>query len=221
MIDPDVRDRANEVIGRIFALDEAVSNANAFCALLKNLHARDLSSVKEPHVTTITMVRAGILRSAIGTVMACLDPQDWRGNRASAGQILDMLKDAEVVAALKTPATESSQDAALHQARADYDSLRRGDLFERGRRLRNDAIAHLLMPDSPTPTVTYETIYSLRDGAEQLVANLYHASGRGGPQFPTHKARLEEHARIFWDTYFRGMDCVQKSSEPESLELEP
>jgi hypothetical protein len=208
MTDPAVRDLANEIIGRIFALDEAVANAGAFRALLENLHARDLSSVTEQHVTAITMVRAGILRSAIGTVMACLDPQDWRGNRASAGQILDMLKDAEVVKALKEPATGSSQEAALHQARADYDSLRRGDLFERGRRLRNDAIAHLLMPESPTPTVAYETIYSLHDAAEQLVTLLYQASDRGDPQFPGHKARLEEHARIFWDTYFRGMDCA-------------
>jgi hypothetical protein len=127
-----------------------------------------------------------------------------------------MLKDAEVVEALKEPATASSQDAALHQARDGYDSLRRGDLFERGRRLRNDAIAHLLIPDNPTPTVTYETIYSLHDAAEQLVAKLYHASGRGDPQFPGHKARLEEHAQIFWDTYFRGMDCAAKPGESES-----
>ena len=35
--------------------------------------------------------------------MACLDPSDRRGNRASVGQIIDMLKDAEIVAVFAEP----------------------------------------------------------------------------------------------------------------------
>ena len=46
-------------------------------------------------MTAITMVRAGLLRAAISTVMACLDPSDRRGNRASVGEILDLLQDED------------------------------------------------------------------------------------------------------------------------------
>ena len=41
-----------------------------------------------PHVSAIYMVRAAILRAAIGTIMSCLDPADRRGNRASVGEIV-------------------------------------------------------------------------------------------------------------------------------------
>src|SRR5262245_23436577 len=91
-------DRANDVIDRLSTLDETVANSGAFCALLENLHRRDLKGVREPHIAAIHVVRAGILRGAIGAVMACLDPSDWRGNRASVGQILAMLKDATLAA---------------------------------------------------------------------------------------------------------------------------
>src|SRR6266446_654583 len=57
---------------------------------------------------------------------------------------------------------------ALLQVRRDYQALIQSDLFERGKRLRNDAIAHILVPDDPTPTVSYETIYALHDAAERL-----------------------------------------------------
>jgi len=42
------------------------------------------------------MVRAGILRSAISSVLACLDLPDDRNNRASIGQILKMLEDHDI-----------------------------------------------------------------------------------------------------------------------------
>ena len=206
MPDRALIDHANQVIDRLFALDEAVSTGRAFRALLEDLNARNLGIVVEPHITAITMVRAGILRSAIGAVMACLDPQDDRGNRASVGQILDMLDDADVDAFF--PATGPSRDAALaalRLARADYRTLVNGDLFRRGRRLRNEAIAHLLMPDSPTPTVEYEAIYQLHDAAERLVVCLYKVTDRGQPEFPGKKATLIEHSKVFWDTYFAGM----------------
>jgi hypothetical protein len=206
MTDHELINRANEVIDRLFAIDEAIANARAFRALLEELHARDLSVVKEPHITAISMVRAGILRSAIGTVMACLDPQDWRGNRASVGQILDMLKDAKVVAIFPERGTPlNSAAGALQQARRDYEALVEGELFNRGRRLRNEAVAHHLMPDDPTPTVPYEAIFALHDAAQQLVISLYQVCDRGTPRFPGLQASLTEHAKVFWDTYFNGM----------------
>jgi AbiU2 len=211
MADQESIDRANDVIGRLFALDEAITNTRAFRALLEDLHARDLSVVKEPHVTAITMVRAAILRSALGAIMACLDPKDWRGNRASVGQIIDLLKDEKLVAVFPEPGTaKDSGVAALQRVTRDYDALIKGVAFEHGRQLRNDAIAHLLIPDERTPDVTYETIFSLHDAAERLVTSLYQVCDRGKPRYPDHLASLTEHAKVFWDTYFAGMAAVNK-----------
>ncbi len=211
MIDRELIDRANEVIDRLFALDDAIANVRAFRALLEDLHGRDLSVVKEPHISAITMVRAGILRSAIGGVMACLDPKDWRGNRASVGQILHMLEDAELVAAFPEAGTPKDFGAtALQVVMQEYKTLSEGDLFERGRRLRNDAIAHLLIPDDPTPTVPYETIFALHDVAERMVVDLYKVCDRGKPGFPDHQVTLTERAKLFWDTYFVGMAAAAK-----------
>jgi hypothetical protein len=42
--------------------------------------------VKETHIEAIQMVRAGIIRAAIGTIIAAVD---WRGtDRASIGQLV-------------------------------------------------------------------------------------------------------------------------------------
>ena len=198
--------RANDVIDRLFALDETVTNAWAFRALLEDLHARDLSSVREPHVTAITMVQAGIVRGAIGTVMACLETEDWRGNRASVGQILGLLRDERLVAVF--PELGKSPDlgtAALDRANHDYTALLANDLLARGRRIRNEMVAHTLIPDDPTPTVTYDTIYALHDAAARLVSDLYRVCYRGTPGFIEQTTMLIEHARIFWDTYVAGI----------------
>jgi hypothetical protein len=72
-----------------------MKNLGAFCALLKDLHARDLSAVREPHAYAISVVRAGILRGAIGTVMACLERLG--GDRASVGEILGLLEGMEAL----------------------------------------------------------------------------------------------------------------------------
>jgi len=206
MTDRELIDRANEIIERLFALDDAIANARGLRALLEDLHARDLSIVLEPHVAAIAMVRAGILRAAVSVVIACLDPKDRRGNRASVGQILDMLRDAKLVAVFPEAGTSPDSGAeVLRQVRHDYGVLVEDDLFKRGKRLRNDAIAHILIPDDPTPTVPYDTIYRLHDSAERLVVGLYRVCDRGTPQFLARQAQLIEHAKVFWDTYFHGM----------------
>lgn|SRR5262249_13480332 len=206
MTDPALIERANEIINRVVILDNTVSNALAFRSLLEELHHRDLGSVEEPHVTSITMVRGAVLRAAIGTTMACLDPSDWRGNRASVGQILEMLKDTAVVAVFPAGAAREPGLLALEKARRAYSDLKANDLFERGRRLRNDAVAHVLIPDTPTPAVPYETFYQLHDAAEELVTHLYRVCYRHDqPRFIELRPTLIEHSRIFWDTYFQGM----------------
>src|SRR5438105_1113664 len=135
MHDQELIDRANDVIDRLFALDEAVANADAFRALLENLHGRDLSVVKEPHIAAIYVARAGILRGAIGATMACLDPRDWRGNRASVGQILDLLKDEKVAAVFPVRGNPPVSGAALlPDVLREYETLAGSELYEGGRR---------------------------------------------------------------------------------------
>jgi hypothetical protein len=196
----------NEIIGRMSALDEAVAMGRAFRVLMEDLHGRDLSVVVGPHVAAITMVRAAILRSAIGSAIACLDGQDWRGNRASVGQILNMLEDEDLAVLYPSPgAVRDAASVALRRAKADYAALIASDSFGAGRRLRNEAVAHLLIMNTPIPTVEYETIYGLQDAAERLVIVIYQIVGRGCPDFPNKRAELEANAKVFWDTYFAGM----------------
>jgi hypothetical protein len=183
---------AKKVLVRLTALDLAMRNLHAFCALLKDLNARlvaDETVVEEPHAYAIRMVRAGILRAAIGTVMACLDPADQkRGNRASVGEIFGLLKDV----------------AALHRVREFHKSLRKDPLFQRVKRLRDDVAHNLVREDVQTP-VEYEDVYKLAESAEQIVVELFAACGRGTPEFLDYHGPTGKHARIFWDTYFFGM----------------
>jgi hypothetical protein len=201
MTDPALIARANKIIDRLFALDEEIANGRAFRALLEDLHARDLSVVKEPHIAAITVVRAAILRAVISSVVACLDRGDRRRNRASIGQILSLLlEDAEVGALFNTGTT------ALQRANDEYVDLVESELFERGRNLRNKAIAHLLTNgNGPTAQAAYDTFYELHDAAEQLTIGLFKACDRGEPRFLDLQPTLTKHAKIFWDTYFAGM----------------
>jgi hypothetical protein len=204
MADAELRDRANEVIDRLFALDDAIANAHAFCALLKDLNARDISAEK-PHIAAMLMVRAGILRAAIGTIMACLDPKDWRGNRASVGQILDAFKDTALVDYLASAGQGST--AALQQARERYEALQKDELYERGKMVRHEVVAHNLIRetgDALTP-LAYGDIYKLADIAESIAIELYAACGRGKPSCLDWRDRSAEQAKVFWDTYFLGM----------------
>jgi hypothetical protein len=117
-----LHDGADDVTDRLDALgreDGVMANVDACCVLLKDLHERDLSIVKEPHASAIAMVRAGILRGAIGAVMACLDPPG--DNRASVGQILKMLKDTTLADFFAT--TGQGSRTALSQAQKSYEDL--------------------------------------------------------------------------------------------------
>jgi hypothetical protein len=206
MSDQELIDRANDVIGRLFALDEAVSNARAFVALLEDLRGRDLSRVREPHIAAIHVTRAGILRGAIGAVMACLDPSDWRGNRASVGQILDLLKEERLAAVFPARGNPPHSGAAvLPKVVREYGTLLRSELYDSVRRLRNDVIVHLLIRSERTPTVEYEKIDHLLTAAELLVTDLYRVCDRGNPQYPDFRRGFIENAKVFWDTYWRGM----------------
>ena len=213
MVDPKLFARANEVIDRLFALNEAMESADAFCAYLKELNAHEilvkqyvaveLTDVATMHVAAIRWIHAGILRAAIGTIMSCLDPKDWRGNRASVGRILHLLKDEPL--ADNFAGAEKGSATALQQARESYEDLLKGDLFDRGKRLRHNVAAHILMTDPPTPKVHYEDVYGLRDAAERIVTGLYAACGRGTPNYLALRGGTDLQGRFFWETYLSGM----------------
>lgn len=207
MTDEVVLDAANDVLDRLFMLSDAITDARAFRALLEVLHARDLSAVTGRQADAVAMVRAAILRSAIGAVMAVLDPEDSRrGNRASVGQILDLLEDADVAAMLTKRSGKAVAGApTVESVRAKYAALVKSGRFARGRRLRNEKVAHVLVPDTPTPTVQYADIYALQDEAERLVTELHQLCDRAPPRFVSDRPMVEEHARTFWDTYLAGL----------------
>ena len=76
--------------------------------------------------------------------------------------------------------------------------------FDRAKRLRNDVVAHNLIPDTPTPKVHYEDVYDLRDAAERIVTDLFAACVRGKPNCLALRAGTDEQVKLFWDTYERG-----------------
>jgi hypothetical protein len=211
MADAQMVERANKVIERLIVLDAATANACAFCALLKDLNARDLSVEKQPHIDATLMVRAGILRAAIGTVIPCLDTKG--SDRASVEQIIQLLKDKTLVGYFASARQGST--VALEQAREYYEILQKDGSLERGRQFRHEVVAHNLMLEtndlSPivynnalTP-IGYDEIYKLADGAERIVIELYAACGQGKPSCLDWRGRTAKQARLFWDTYFSGM----------------
>ena len=210
MADAQMVERANKVIERLIVLDAATANACAFCALLKDLNARDLSVEKQPHIDATLMVRAGILRAAIGTVIACLDTKG--SDRASVEQIIQLLKDKTLVGYFASARQGST--VALQQARERYEALLKDDLFDRAKRLRNDVVAHNLIPDTPTPKVHYEDVYDLRDAAERIVTDLFAACVRDKPNCLALRAGTDEQAKLFWDTYERGTVSAPGAARP-------
>jgi hypothetical protein len=185
---------AEKVLRRLTALDVEMRNLNAFCVLLKELNARLIAEkpvVEGPHANAVRMVRAGILRAALGSVMACLDPTDQkRGNRASVGGILGLLEDT----------------GFLQQLRESHEELRKDPLFERVKRLRDDIAHNLDREDARTLTsVEYQDVYNLAARAGDIVVQLFMDCGRGNPEFPEYQGPSVKYAKLFWDTYFLGL----------------
>ena len=82
MADAQMVERADNLIERLSALNEAMESADAFCAYLKELtaHKRFGDGIPGDAVRrrgsprrSDRWVHAGIVRAAIGTIMACLD----------------------------------------------------------------------------------------------------------------------------------------------------
>lgn len=192
---------ANDIMYRLGLLDDTIKNARGFRGLLEDLHGRELSTVKEPHVSAIRMVRAAILRAAIGIIMAALDAP--RDDRASIGQIIAMLEklDLSILAdRWRTPALGAT---VLKVASTDWQAVLQSDDFKDCKSLRDNAIAHTLTLKSPI--VQDEFYFRLHDAAENLTFQVWQICGLGEPSFLQHQPGLTANAKVFWDTYFQGM----------------
>lgn len=200
-LDPAVVAAANAVMDRLCPLTNAISNARGFRALLEDLHGRALSDVKEPHVSAITLVRAAILRTAITTIVACVDPEGR--DRACAAQIIRMFEGMDLSVLSDRWPNATFGAAALKEAKDDWSAVVQTDDYKNCKALRDNAIAHILM--LPTPTVQYEAYFKLHDAAERLALRFFAIAGFGKPSFLEHQPGLTASAKVFWDTYWKGM----------------
>lgn len=199
--DPAAVMLANDIMGRLDPLDLTIANARGFRALLEDLHGRDLSAVQEPHISAIQLVRAGLLRAAIGTIMAAVDKRGT--DRASVGQIIHMFEGMDLsVLAYRWP--DSTFGASeLQAARDDWATLLATAEFQDCKDFRDRAIGHTLM--MALPTVPNEAYFRVHDAAERITRRFYRICGYGKPAFPDHQPTMTAHAKTFWDTYFKGM----------------
>ena len=95
--------------------------------------------------------------------------------------------------------------STLQSVAARYAALVKSDRIKRGRCLRNEKVAHVLIFDAPTPTVEYADVYALHDEAERLASDLHELCGRAPAHFIAQRRIVEERAETFWDTYFAGL----------------
>ena len=199
--DPAAVTLANEIMKRLDALDITITNARGFRALLEDLHGRDLSGVKDPHISAIHMVRAGVLRAAIGTVMAAVDKRGT--DRASIGQIVHMLDGLDLsVIAYRWP-DPAFGPAELQCAKDDWAALVASSDFQACKDFRDGVVGHTLV--LALPKVPNEAYFRVHDAAENIIRRFYRMCGYGKPSFPDHQPNLIATAKVFWDTYFKGM----------------
>ena len=198
-------DRANDLLDRVGKLDDAVTNLQAFRSLVEDLNARiDLPPLG---VDPIRMVQASILRSTIALIVAILDSKGR--DRASLGQIVELLKDRTLVEFFLKEHGQSGTDAMsrkLCELCNDYHQIYTAQSFRWVQQLRNVEIGHLLMV-APIPTVRYSDVYTLADEIERQVIALYEGLGMASPpNFIASTMQAVEHAKLFWQTYFAGRD---------------
>lgn len=201
---PAIKERANEVLDSARLLDELTANAHAFHMLLGNLIGKNPESLPEPHRSGVDVVRAGVLRAEISAVTAMLDIAGKEGDRASIGHIVEELKNHAVRKCLLSYDCFSLPTNAekLVELERRYAEIRNGELLKRVRRLRNDVVAHILRPESATPTVLNQELFDLHLEAEGLVILLFEGLGLGAPKFTETRGIIRDRVSAFWDTYF-------------------
>jgi hypothetical protein len=200
-LDPAAVEAANDLLERLEPLAMTLTNARAFRVLLEDLHARKLLEVEPPHVDAVHMVRAGILRAAISTIMAALDTKSR--DRASVGQIVHMLEALDLSVLASRWPNAGFGAATLQQVKDDWHALLQSEGFKNCKAHRDNTVAHTLM--LATPPVENEDFFRLHDAAEGLASRLFAICGYGTPDFRAYEPRLTAGAKVFWDTYWKGM----------------
>jgi hypothetical protein len=200
-LDPAAVKAANDLMERLEPLALTLTNARAFRALLEDLHARHLAEVKPPHVDVVHMVRAAILRAAISTIMAAVDTKSR--DRASIGQIVHMFEGVDLSVLASRWPNAGFGAATLQQVKDDWQALLQSAGFKNCKAHRDNTVAHTLM--LATPTVENEDYFRLHDAAEGFASRLFTICGFGTPDFREYAPRLTANAKVFWDTYWKGM----------------
>jgi hypothetical protein len=207
MLDDTVRATVNDAIGRMMALDEMLGNAYAFRALLEDLRSRDLSVVQGPHVGSISMVRAGLLRAAITSIMAAVDKNGK--DRASIGQIVSMLEElncsgflSDALSERWPPGNDEFGTMELGRAKIEWEELLATSEFQDCKNFRDGAVAHMLMLD--TPTVPVEAYFRVFDAARTIADRIHRICGFNSSAVRKHD-QIVQYAGVFWCTYFKGM----------------
>jgi hypothetical protein len=195
--------RANEILERVRRLDDAVAQLCFYRNLLEDLNSRLPIHLPADHFYAVCDVRAAVLRSAIGLSVAVLDSTDSRGNRASVGHIVQLLKDQHVVDYLSE--NDLNRKQKLNDAKVHYDRVFREPLVKRVQGLRHNEIAHLLIRKIPDLPVEYTDVFTLADQVETLVLTLHEGVG-WVPHFVESKNKATERAMLFWQAYFAGVN---------------
>ena len=174
-LDPAAVAAANAMMDRLRPLADTITNARGFRTLLEDLHDRNLSGVQEPHVSAIRLMRAAVLRSAIASIMACVDREGR--DRACVAQIIRMMEGMDLSVLSDRWPDAAFGAAELQRAKDEWTALVQTDDYRDCKALRDNAIAHTLM--LPTPTVEYAAYYRLHDAAERLALRFFAIAGFG------------------------------------------
>jgi hypothetical protein len=193
---PETKRRANCVIERAIELHDHADELRAYQRLLQKAFS-DPIRLDRPHQRALRVVRAGVLRSAIGLVCAILG--EVGEDRANLKQIFAMLDEQAVAECLTDPdlpRMPRPDRKKLEAARTRRERLATSDEYRRVRPLRN-SLAHLL---GEVDTVENSEVFWLADQIDACVTELFQGIGlaRRSSSFS------EEDAVLFRETYLRG-----------------
>jgi hypothetical protein len=159
----DLRERAEK-------LGEAVSNLEVFRWLLAELDDRTAPpkpalGLSAQQIQAVSGIRAALLRSAIGLVVAILDPT--RHDRASLGRVVEIVGDGAAFVEMLGPHGSGIRREKLQHVCDRYPEVCGREAYQRLLQLRHNEIGHLLIKD--TPTSERPELFELVDEIKRLV----------------------------------------------------
>jgi hypothetical protein len=207
------RDRADALLERAAKLDGAIGNLQAFRSLLESLNARTPIGLPPPQVQAIEMVRTGLLRSAIALAVAILDSRT--SDRASLRQMVEVLRDTAFVEFFvkKRGPDGIERDAMRKKLQEVCDRYRQIDTvgsLQWIREFRQEESDHLLMRSASILPVECLDVFALTDEIEHQAITLHEGLRMQPPHFMVSKEQIVEQTKLFWNTYFAGVDVLQR-----------